>query len=75
MIGETLSDWAAVSSEGIKAQVGDVLGLNMITARLSPGVRTTLAVAPMSTRSMSTPFMQMMSSATVLRMKLGRWKA
>jgi hypothetical protein len=34
MIGSTLSDRAAVSSEGIK---GLVSGLNMIAARLSPG--------------------------------------
>ena len=38
MIGTTLSDRAAVSSEGIKADnMGAVSGLNMIAARLSPG--------------------------------------
>jgi hypothetical protein len=37
MIGTTLSDRAAVSSEGIKVDTGAVSGLNMMAARLSPG--------------------------------------
>ena len=37
MIGTTLSDRAAVSTEGIKDDVGAVSGSNMIAARLSPG--------------------------------------
>jgi hypothetical protein len=37
LIGMTLSDRAAVSSEGIKAGAVAVSGLNMIPARLSPG--------------------------------------
>jgi hypothetical protein len=37
MIGTTLSDRAAVSNEGIKADTGAVSGLNMIATRLSPG--------------------------------------
>src|SRR6516164_11339524 len=37
MISTILSDRAAVSSEGIKADAGAVSGLNMIAARLSPG--------------------------------------
>ena len=37
MIGSTLSDRAAVSSEGICVDAGAVSGLNMITARLSRG--------------------------------------
>src|SRR6516164_10758201 len=37
MIGATLSDRAAVSIEGIKANAVTVSGLNMIAARLSPG--------------------------------------
>jgi hypothetical protein len=36
-IGTTLSDRAAVSSEGIKTDAGAESGLNMIAARLSPG--------------------------------------
>ena len=36
-MGTTLSDRAAVSSEDIKADAGAVSGLNIITARLSPG--------------------------------------
>ena len=38
MIGTTLSDRAAVSNEGIKDDTAAVSGLNMIAARLSPGV-------------------------------------
>src|SRR5215468_6822105 len=37
MIGSTLSDRAAVSSEGIKIDTGSVSGLNIIAVRLSPG--------------------------------------
>ena len=37
MISSTLSDRAAVSSEGIKSDPGSVSGLNMMAARLSPG--------------------------------------
>src|SRR6516165_8161423 len=37
MVATTLSDWAAVSNEGIKADTGAVSGLNMIATRLSPG--------------------------------------
>src|SRR5262245_4277934 len=37
MICTTLSDRAAVSSEGIKIETGAVSGLNMIATRLSPG--------------------------------------
>src|SRR6516225_7878514 len=37
MMGATLSDRAAVSSEGIKVDTGAVSGLNMTAARLSPG--------------------------------------
>jgi hypothetical protein len=37
MIGSTLSEWAAASSEGIKVDAVDVSGLNMMAARLSPG--------------------------------------
>ena len=37
MIGTTLSDRPAVSSEGIKADAACRSGLNMIAARLSPG--------------------------------------
>src|SRR6516165_6554931 len=36
-IGTALSDWAAVSNEGIKADTGAVSGSNMIAARLSLG--------------------------------------
>ena len=37
MIGSTLSERAAVSNEGMKADTGAVSGLNMIAARVSPG--------------------------------------
>src|SRR5262245_3098878 len=37
MIGATLSDRAAASNEGIKADAGAVSGLNMMAVRLSPG--------------------------------------
>src|SRR6516162_11786192 len=37
MIGTTLSDRAAISSEGIKADAVAVSGLNMIATRFSPG--------------------------------------
>jgi putative restriction endonuclease len=37
MIGTTLSDRAAVSNDGTKADTGAVSGMNMIAARLSPG--------------------------------------
>jgi hypothetical protein len=37
MIGTTLSDRTAVSTEGIKIDTGVVSGLNMIATRLSPG--------------------------------------
>src|SRR5262249_50107515 len=37
MISSTLSDRAAVSSEGIKDDAGALSGLNMIAVRLSPG--------------------------------------
>ena len=39
MIGTTLSDRAAVSNEGAKVETEAVAGLNMMAARLSPGVR------------------------------------
>ena len=38
MMGASLSDRAAVSNEGIKIDAGGKSGLNMIAARLSPGV-------------------------------------
>jgi hypothetical protein len=38
MIGTTLSDRAAVSTEGLKADAVTTSGLNMIAARVSPGV-------------------------------------
>jgi hypothetical protein len=37
VIGSTLSDRAAVSNEGFKADASTVSGLNMTAARLSPG--------------------------------------
>ena len=37
MMGLTLSDRAAASNEGIKADTGSVSGLNTIATRLSPG--------------------------------------
>jgi hypothetical protein len=39
MIGSTLSDWAAVSNEGIKVDAGawPMSGLNMMAARFRPG--------------------------------------
>ena len=37
MIGSTLSDRAAVSSEGIKDDAGAMSGLNMMATRLRPG--------------------------------------
>ena len=50
MIGSTLSDRAAVSSEGIKADATAVSGLNMNAARLRPGADLREQLKPLASQ-------------------------